>query len=47
MLRTSRLRIDIVSNVIIRLSFIYYIFITTLFFFDNNLNFENNLYIIK
>ena len=47
MLRTSRLRTDIASDVIIRSSFVYYIFITTLFFFDDDLSFENDLYIIK
>ena len=47
MLRTSRPRTDIAFNIIIRSSFIYYIFITILFFFDDGLSFENNLYIIK
>ena len=44
MLRTSRPRTDIAS---IRSSFIYYVSITTLFFFNDDLSFENNLYIIK
>ena len=47
MLRTSRPRTDIASNIIIRSSFIYYVSITAPFFFNNDLNFENDLYIIK
>ena len=47
MLRTSRSQTDIAFDVIIRSSFVYYIFITILFFFDDDLNFENDLYIIK
>ena len=47
MLRTSRPRTDIAFNVIIRSSFVYYVFITAFFFFDDGLSFENDLYIIK
>ena len=47
MLRTSRPRTDIASDVIIRSSFVYYVFITAPFFFDDDLNFENDLYIIR
>ena len=47
MLRISRPRTNIASDIIIRLSFIYYVFITALFFFNDDLNFEDDLYIIK
>ena len=48
MLRISRSRTDIASDIIIRSLFVYYVFIiTSLFFFDDGLSFENDLYIIK
>ena len=47
MLRTPRSRISIASDVTIRSSFVYYVFITILFFFDNGLSFEDDLYIIR